>query len=353
MRVVIFSWKDLAHPRAGGAEVYTHEVARRWVQWGHEVTLFAAKVPRHDAHVVRDGVRIVRRGGRLGVYRAAEQWYRRHGTGRFDVVVDQINTRPFLTPRYVTDRPIVALIHQVAREVWFHETSLPVAVAGRYRLEPRWLRTYHNVPTLTVSRSSMESLHAYGLRDVRLVPEGCDVPLRGAVHKHVHPTVCFVGRMTASKRPFDVVAAFRRVRRALPTAELWMIGDGPLSAQLDALDAPGVRMLGRVSDADKLDAVSRSHVLVATSVREGWGLVVDEAAAAGTPAITYDVPGLRDAVPAAGGVLVRPNPASLADALVARLPGLCGRPSRHGWRGGAVDWDTVAKEVLVHVEAVA
>ena len=52
---------------------------------------------------------------------------------------------------------------------------------------------------------------------------------------------------------------------------------------------------------------ARAHVLVATSVREGWGLNVSEAAACGTPAIGYSVPGLVDSIPASGGALVEPR----------------------------------------------
>ncbi len=69
----------------------------------------------------------MRRGGRLGVYRAARRFWSSDGRGAFDVVVDEINTRPFLTPRWVRDTPIVALIHQLAREIWFDETPFPVS----------------------------------------------------------------------------------------------------------------------------------------------------------------------------------------------------------------------------------
>ena len=42
--------------------------------------------------------------------------------------------------------------------------------------------------------------------------------------------------------------------------------------------------------------MSRAHVLLVPGVREGWGLVVTEANAMGTPAMAYDVPGLQDSV---------------------------------------------------------
>ncbi|MGH9068935.1 MAG: glycosyltransferase, partial [Acidimicrobiales bacterium] len=170
--ILIFNWRDLAHPAAGGAEVYTHHMARELVRAGHTVTLFASTVRGRPAIEVVDGIRVVRSGGRHTVYRAARRFYRREAQGKFDLVVDEVNTRPFLCPRFVRDAPVVALIHQVAREVWQHEAPFPLSLVGRYWLEPRWLRTYRDVPVVTVSESSRQSLEAYGLRHVTVVAEG-------------------------------------------------------------------------------------------------------------------------------------------------------------------------------------
>src|SRR6185437_14053711 len=116
-----------------------------------------------------DGVRILRRGGRLGVYREARRYWRREGVGQYDLMVDCVNTRPFLSPRFERNVPVVAVIHQVAREVWHHETPWPIAVIGRYLLEPAWLRAYRDVPVVTVSESSRQSLEEYGLRRITVV----------------------------------------------------------------------------------------------------------------------------------------------------------------------------------------
>jgi glycosyltransferase involved in cell wall biosynthesis len=42
--------------------------------------------------------------------------------------------------------------------------------------------------------------------------------------------------------------------------------------------------------------MARAHCLLVPSVREGWGLVVIEANSVGTPAVGYDVPGIRDSI---------------------------------------------------------
>ena len=322
MRILILNWKDTAHPAAGGAEVFTEEVARVLAARGHEVTLFAAAVAGRPERERVEGVSIVRRGSRTGVYRAARRFWDEEGAGAYDVIVDEINTRPFLTPRWLRGTPVVALIHQLAREIWFYETPWPVAVLGRYVLEPRWLSAYRNVPALTVSRSSAESLaRHHGWRDVTVVPEGHTPHPVPSVEKEAAPTVVFLGRLVAMKRPGNAIEAFQLLAAELPQAQLWMIGDGPLLERLRRSTPPNVSFLGRLGRGELLDRLARAHVLVATSVREGWGLNVSEAAACGTPSIGYAVPGLVDAVPASGGALVQPAPAALAEALSAYFGG--------------------------------
>jgi hypothetical protein len=40
LSILIFNWCCWFNPAMGGAEVFTCEVAKRWVKAGHEVTLF-------------------------------------------------------------------------------------------------------------------------------------------------------------------------------------------------------------------------------------------------------------------------------------------------------------------------
>lgn len=154
---LVCNWRDLAHPHAGGAEVYAHEVAAAWVAAGHQVTCSCAAVadrPSMD-HVDRNTV--VRRGSRHSVYRQARLFYQHQRRGRFDLVVDEVNARPFEAARWASATPVVALACQVAREVWFRELAWLVALAGRFLLKPRWLRQLRSVLVLTISESSRRS----------------------------------------------------------------------------------------------------------------------------------------------------------------------------------------------------
>jgi glycosyltransferase involved in cell wall biosynthesis/O-antigen/teichoic acid export membrane protein len=346
LRILAYNWRDLAHPRAGGAEVYLQSVAREWVEAGHQVTIFSAAVAGQPAEELVDGVRVIRRGGRIGVYREARRYWQRAGAGQYDLVLDCVNTRPFRCPRFVRNVPVVALIHQVAREVWHYETPWPIAVVGRYLLEPFWLRAYRDVPVVTVSESSRESLAEYGLRRVTVVPEGWVPAFPAPVEKEPVPTVVFIGRLSANKRPDHAIAAFGLARRQLPDAQMWVIGSGPEEARLRKLAGPGVTFLGHVPEEAKRERLGRAHALVATSVREGWGLVVTEAAASGTVAIGYDVAGLRDSIGASGGILTQADPASLAAGLVELLPSVAGGYGPRARAVGVVPWATVASAIL-------
>jgi len=351
LRILLCNWRDPAHPHAGGAEVYTARVTRAWAAAGHQVTWFCASVPGCPSTETVDGVRIIRRGSRLSVYREARRYYERQGQGHFDLVIDEVNTRPFEAARWASDVPVVALVHQVAREVWFHEMPWPAALAGRFFLEPRWLRRLREVPVLTVSTSSQESLAAFGVTDVTVIPEGIDPVIRPQVEREPIPTAVFVGRLARNKRPDEAIEAFRILRSKVPKARLWLIGDGPMRDELRRRLPEGVELLGRLPDIEKRSRLARAHCLVATSVREGWGLTVTEAAQMGTPAIAYDVGGLRDSVRASGGVLVKPQPEALAAALVEHLPSWSAKGEPPVQPGGVLPWEDVAEQLLASAAA--
>lgn len=305
MRILWYNWRDIKNPDAGGAEVFTHEVCKRLVKNDgvDSVTLFTASYKDAIPEEQLDGVRIVRRGSKYSVYAEAKKYYEQN-RDYFDIVVDEINTKPFNTPSFVHGKPVVALIHQLAKEFWFYETRFPINLLGYYFLEKYWLSKYHEVPTITVSKSTQDDLFDWGFKHVTVVPEGLSFKaLGGLPEKEVRPTVLFVGRLKRAKKPDDALRAFKVIKDEVPDARLWMVGDGYMKDELEAMaremfpDSPDtVTLYGKQSHTQKLELMSRAHVLLVPGVREGWGLVVTEANARGTPAVAYDIPGLRDSV---------------------------------------------------------
>jgi glycosyltransferase involved in cell wall biosynthesis len=314
MRILLLNWRDSAHPAAGGAEVWAHKVAEGLADLGHEITFFSAAVSGAPIEEAINGVHMIRRGSRFGVYREARKYFQANNRN-FDVILEEINTRPFFAHSWGSI-PVVPMIHQVAKDVWKYEAPFPLSAVGRYLFEPRWLRRLSNTRVMTLSPSSAESLIEYGIKDSVVVLPGSDDEMVRNSPKNSVPTVVFLGRLVASKRPDHVIEAFRLLRKAFPTAELWMMGSGQMLEKIRKEMPKGVSLFGHVSFEERQMRLATAHVLVATTVREGWGLNVSEASAVGTPTIGYNAPGLRDSIPMSGGFIVPVSPMALGEALV-------------------------------------
>jgi glycosyltransferase involved in cell wall biosynthesis len=256
------------------------------------------------------------------VHAQAIRRYRGRLRGRFDAVIDEVNTMPFFTPLWA-DIPSFLLMFQLAREVWWYESRFPVSLVG-YALEPWYLRPYRGIPAFTISQSTIDDLHGLGFRGpITLVPIGIEPVPAPAVERAVIPTFIYVGRLAPSKRVDDLLEAFGLFCAAGGPAHFWLVGDGDpaylrrLRTIASRLGIDGaVEFCGRLDAQAKHRRMAQAHALLMASVREGWGLVVTEAAACGTPALVYDVPGLRDAVrDEETGLVVPPHPASLAGAM--------------------------------------
>jgi glycosyltransferase involved in cell wall biosynthesis len=248
---------------------------------------------------------------------------------RFDAVIDEVNTMPFFTPLWA-GVPVFMLIFQLAREVWWYESPFPISAIG-YMLEPLYLRIYRRTPVFTISKSTESDLRRLGFTSpITIVPIGIEQPNVGTLSKPDASTFLYVGRLAPSKRIEHMIDALAREKTGNGT--LWLVGTGAES-YMKALNLRTQRLSihsnvvfwGRLSSVEKQQLMSRASALLVTSAREGWGLVVTEANACGTPAIVYDVPGLRDSVRnEVTGLVVSPNRIQLTSAMlrVASEPGL-------------------------------
>jgi glycosyltransferase involved in cell wall biosynthesis len=109
------------------------------------------------------------------------------------------------------------------------------------------------------------------------------------------PLFLAIGRLTDYKRLDLLLRLWDRVRHVVG-GKLVIAGDGPERPRLEALAGPGVVFTGRVSEQEKHRLLCSAWLLMHPALIEGWGIVVAEAAIRGTPAVAFDVPGLRDSV---------------------------------------------------------
>ena len=107
----------------------------------------------------------------------------------------------------------------------------------------------------------------------------------------------FVGRVTRDKGINELLAAFMRLDNG---SKLFVIGDMENKDTLNqdllnkAMKNPNIKFHESVSDIERYYAAL--DVLVLPSYREGFGNVIIEAGAVGTPAIVTDIPGPVDTI---------------------------------------------------------
>lgn len=359
MKIVILSWRDIAHPQSGGAEVLTYETVRRLVADGHQVTWFAARFPGASETETIDGVRIIRQGRAWTVQFRAWRWLRRR-LGEYDRVIDQINTLPFLTPWYVPARQRRFFIMQLAREYWFREAPglFRLLAPIGYLLEPWSLRRYRKTKGVAISESTKNDLVALGLpaRNISIIPMAITVRPAGRLPtKSGSPTVMILGRLTPAKFVEEGIEAFRAIQRAYSQARLWIAGRGQpayrrrLERLVKRRGLRHVKFYGGVSEAEKQQLLRKAHLLVFTSHREGWGLIVNEAAAFGTPTVGYDVPGVRESIGEPSQLAPRGDTAKLAERALVLLDDRprYDRARRAAWqRAKRMSYDQTARKFL-------
>jgi glycosyltransferase involved in cell wall biosynthesis len=121
-----------------------------------------------------------------------------------------------------------------------------------------------------------------------------------------------------------MLTAFVEIKKHIPDAQLWYAGTGK-PAYIESLkkritDAgldTSVVLYGFVSEQVKFELLARAHILAVPSKHEGWGLVVAEAGLVKTPAVVYNVPGLRDVtVHNKTGLTVSPDPVALSGGIL-------------------------------------
>ena len=126
MKILIFNWKDIRHPYAGGAEVNIHEQAKRWAKLSHEIIQFSPKFKNSRKSEDIEGVKIIRKGGKFTVYIWAFFYYLFNLRKKTDVIIDIENGIPFFTPLF-SRKPKLMIMHHVHQHVFFKE--LPFFIA--------------------------------------------------------------------------------------------------------------------------------------------------------------------------------------------------------------------------------
>lgn len=349
-RILWATWKDHKHPGAGGAEVVARELTLRLARDGHDVTILTCGYPGATATEKEDGINFVRVGSSRYLHPfQAMIHYAKNLRGQFDVVIEEIQGCAPYFISFLEPKNRYVLYHQLGRLNWLYEVPKPFSHVGYWLVAPvaTKLAALSKAPVITVSESTKGVLARYGFAPDRthIISEGLHFdPLRSleGVAKYSRPTVLSFGAMRAMKRTIDQIKAFEIAKQSLPHLQMKIGGSTSGSYGKKVLDYVAkspykndIEVLGKVSIETKAELMQRSHLILVTSVEEGWGLIVSEANGQGTPAAVYNVSGLRDSVRNGGtGIVTDANPTSLAAGVVKLLddPISYERLRRNAWQ---------------------
>lgn len=315
--ILALSWRDIKAPKAGGAEVHTHEMLKRADKSKYRIYHFSPKAADLPEKEEIDGVVYLRSGNVITVILKAMVFYKKNRKN-IDFVIDQCNTHRFFTPFWVKKEKRIFYIHQLTKEIWDYSAKFPLSKIGKL-LEEWMLRLNRKDAVITVSESTRDELIArgYNPKKIKIIHNGVSFEPWSEDRwclKETAPTFIYAGRYSPYKGIDVAVEALAKVKKEYPDVKLWIIGKKdpeyvdsnlmPICNENNLVwedaknDNPtgDIVSWGYVSEEKKLELLSRAHVLLFPSIREGWGIPVTEAGCVGTSCIAFDSPGIREAV---------------------------------------------------------
>ena len=304
-RVSMLAWRDLDDPEAGGSELHASTVASLWAEAGIEVTMRTSYAAGSPQVSWRDGYRVIRKAGRYLVFPRAAFSEMMGWHGARDGLVEIWNGMPFFSPLWA-EGPKVTWLHHVHAEMW-HMTLPPrLAALGDFVESKVAPHLYRRTPILTLSESNKRELVddlGFKASRVNVVTPGIDPRFTPGGPRSERPLVVAVGRLVPVKRFELLVEALVEVKQRHPALEAVIVGEGyrrdDLVAQINAAQAEDwLSLPGRVTDDELIDLYRRAWLVASSSLREGWGMTITEAAACATPAVATRIAGHSDAIDA-------------------------------------------------------
>jgi glycosyltransferase involved in cell wall biosynthesis len=304
MKILVVNWRCPKNPEMGGAEVHMHEIFKRIAAKGHKVAYAAHYFSGASQKETLDGVEIYRTGNKFLFNRQFKSFYKKVlSKENFDLIVDDISKIPLGIPNYI-NKPVVGIIHHIHGTSLYQE--LPKLLANYIiRSEKMIPKIYRDTPIFAVSQSTKDELIELGQPEnkIDILYNAIDHSLFDdvKVEKYSDPTICYIGRIKKYKNLEAIIDALPTLLEKIPNLKLKIGGTGDHVSNLQKYVAEkglvkNVEFLGYLSEEDKAKEMAKSWLFVTMALKEGWGITVIEANAAGTPVIGSNVPGLRDSI---------------------------------------------------------
>ncbi len=324
MRILLLNWRSIISPEAGGAEIHCKEIFSRLANEGHAIQLVASckghSGPRRLAIGGLDVLHATTNEALFPLFSLVGAL--KTCVGGHDVIVEDVSKFPIFWPLLLSRilaKPFLIIVHHVHGRTLFRELPFPLAIIAFF-LEMLGLRFYSlfNPYVVTVSESSKRELVSLGFSEERtsIVHNSFEVEFAerpSSRNPEPTPLIVYFGRVKRYKRLDHLILALRNVSKHVEDVKLVIAGKGDrevYEALAKLAEQQGltsrIEMYGEVDEKQKRDILVRAWVYASASMKEGFGISPLEAEAFGVPVVSYDVPGLRDAVePSVSGLLVK------------------------------------------------
>ena len=298
MRILWFNHRDIRHPRAGGAERTIHEVGKRLAGKGHEVHLASVNPGNLPRSEIVDGIIVHRTRGNMAAHLNAPLLAR---ALKPDTIVDDMaHVVPWFSPFARSARVIVSFHHYHARSLP-GQVSRPTAgiLTGLERSYP-WIYRDSMFVTET-SRGEQDLIHiGVPAAHIAQIPPGVDAELFRPAKKTVKPSLVYFGGMRNYKRPWLAMETLKM----LPPDEginLVVVGEGKAFERVKEMSSrygldSRITFTGHIPETELAGIVAGAWANLHFSVTEGFGFSILEAAAAGTPTVALEAPGVSEVV---------------------------------------------------------
>jgi len=302
-KIDVVAWRDYDDQEAGGSELHAHRIMSAWARSGLKINMTTSTAPGAPPFIRRQGYRVTRRVGRYSIFPRTMISGVLGRLGRGDGLVEIWNGMPFLSPLWARC-PRIVFLHHVHAEMWKMVLPKGLAELGytmEHRLAPPVYRRSRIVTLSSSSKEEIVSRLGMAPSQVTVCPPGIEAHFAPGTVRSEVPLVVAVGRLVPVKRFELMIEVLLKLKPRIPDLQAVIVGEGYERTMLEELIRKGgaeswISLPGYVDDAGLVDLYRRAWVVASTSLREGWGMTVTEAAACGTPSVVSRISGHEDAV---------------------------------------------------------
>ena len=324
MKILMLTWEY--PPRiVGGIARVVHDLSKRLIKDGHEVTVVTYKDGDVPAYENDKGVQVYRVENYMIHPNNFIDWIMQlnfnliakaseiiQKEGKFDVIHahDWLVANAAKALKNAFDIPIVSTIHatEAGRNSGIHDDT------QRYINDTEWLLTYESTEVIVNSnymKNHVQGLFGLPFDKINVIPNGINLTNFNGIERDYdfrrqyamdnEKIILYVGRLVYEKGVQHLISAMPKILENYHDAKLIIAGKGgmldELKGQAEAMDLSNkVYFTGYLNSKQVQKMYKCADVAVFPSTYEPFGIVALEAMLAGVPTVVSDIGGLNEIV---------------------------------------------------------